>query len=153
MVSAQHNTSVKMIINGRKYDTATALLVFKETEYEDQFNKLELELYRNRFGKFFTVRRDQPDGDELQPISDKQALELMERYANDKIEDYFDIDEAGAPLQASEKLTEVQVAFRVPKFLLDRAKEASKAKGLSFNIWAIRAFESTLDSEKENVAQ
>lgn len=153
MVSAQNNTSVKMIINGRKYDTATALLVFKETEYEDQFNQLELELYRNRFGKFFTVRRDQPDGDELKPISDKQALELMERYANDKIEDYFDIDEAGATLQASERLTEVQVAFRMPKFLLDRAKEAAKAKGLSFNTWAVRVFESTLDSEKENVAQ
>lgn len=153
MASAQNNTSVKMIINGRKYDTATALLVFKETEYEDQFNKLELELYRNRFGKFFTVRRDLPDGDELEPISDKRALELMEKCANDKIEDFFDIDEAGAYLQSSERLTEVQVAFRAPKFLLDRAKEAAKTKGLSFNTWAVRAFESTLDSEKENVTQ
>ena len=152
MVSAQNNRSIKMIINGRKYDTATALLVFKEIDYEDQFIQLELELYRNRFGKFFTVRRDQPD-DELKPISDKYALELMERYANDKIEDYFDIDEAGSPLQTSERLTEVQVAFRVPKFLLDRAKEAAKAKGLSFNTWAVRVFESTLDLEKKNVAQ
>ncbi len=148
MGSPQQSTSVKMIINGRKYDTATALLVFKETEYEDEFNNLELELYRNRFGKFFTVRRDTPEGDELKPISDKQALDLMEKFANDKIEDYFDIDEAGVYLEASEKLTEVQVALRAPKFLLDRAKEASKAKGLSFNTWAIRAFESTLDSEK-----
>jgi len=148
MVMEQNNTAVKMIINGRKYDTATALLIFKGGAYEDRYNKLELELYRNRFGKFFTVMRDLPDGDELKPIDDKEALKLMEEYANDKIEDYFDIDEAGASLQASEKLTEVQVAFRMPKFLLDRAKMKAKAKGLSFNTWAIRAFESTFDLEK-----
>ena len=148
MVMEKKSIGVKMIINGRKYDTATALLVFEGIEYEDRYNKLELELYRNRFGKFFTVRRDRPDGDELEPINDKQALGLMEKHANDKIEDYFDIDEAGASLQASEKLTEVQVAFRMPKFLLDRAKMKAKAKGLSFNTWAIRAFESTFDLEK-----
>lgn len=136
---------MKMIIDGRKYDTETALLVFNEIEYEDQFNKLKLELYRNRFGKFFIVRRDQPD-DSLTPVSDKEAIRLMEQYSNSKIEDFFQVDEAGAISQSTEKLTEVQIAVRLPKFLLDKTKEEAKSKGLSFNTWAIRSFENTLDS-------
>ena len=136
---------MKMIIDGRKYDTETALLVFNEIEYEDQFNQLKLELYRNRFGKFFIVRRDQPD-DNLTPVSDKEAIRLMERYSNSKIEDFFQVDEAGAISQSTEKLTEVQIAVRLPKFLLDKAKDEAKSKRLSFNTWAIRSFENTLAS-------
>ena len=111
---------------------------------------LRLELYRNKFGKFFIIRKDQPE-DELYPVSNKEALRLMELYSNDKIEDFFYIAEAGATARSFDKIPEVQIALRLPKFLLDKSKELAKSRGLSFNTWAIRSLENTLFLEKLDV--
>jgi hypothetical protein len=151
---------VKMVINGKAYNTATASLIFY-TKGEDEpietghglYLPGAFELYRNRHGVFFIVKRDVHRNyhddygfeDELRPISDKEALGLMEKYCQDEIEHYFgEIPEAGD--------NEVRVALRLPYFLNEKAKKIAKEKNLSLNVWLNRIIKAAVDMEKSNEA-
>ena len=153
MMSDKSDRPVMLIKKGRKYDTKTALLVCKVAEYEDQFNLMEVELYRNRFGVFFTVRRDYPFldniGDLLEPISDKEAYDFMERYCQDQIEDYFGpIAEAGSCISNGLEMSETKMALRLPQFLIEECKKISKEKNLSLNTWLVRTIKNAVDSDE-----
>lgn len=146
---------IKMIINGRAYNTATATLVFNTKGEDDpldttygQYFPGAFELYRNRHGSFFTVRRDVHQNygddfdfeDEIKPISDKEALILMEKYCQYEIEHYFgEIPEAGDK--------EVRVALRLPIHINEMAKKIAKNKNLSLNVWFNRVIKTAVDKE------
>jgi len=147
---------VKMVINGKSYNSATAALVFYtkgESEPIETGSGLYLpdafELYRNRYGAFFIVKRDVHRQynddyyfeDEIRPISNKEARSLMEKYCQHDIEHYFgEIPEAG------EK--EVRVALRLPDFVNEDAKKIAKEKNLSLNIWLNRVIKAAVDMER-----
>jgi len=149
---------VKIVINGKAYNTATASLVFYtkgEEEPIDTGSGLYLpgafELYRNRHGAFFIVRRDVHRNynddygfeDEIRPILDKEALGLMEKYCQHEIEYYFgEMPEAGD--------SEIRVALRLPHFLNEKAKKIAKDKNLSLNVWLNRVIKAAIDMEKAN---
>ena len=152
---------VKMVINGKAYNTATATLVFYTKGEEDPIDTGSglylpgaFELYRNRHGAFFIVKRDMHRNDfhndnyffedEIRPISDKEALGYMEKFCQDEIEYFFpETPEAGDK--------EVRVALRMPIFLNSQAKKIARHKKMSLNIWLNRVIKAAIDMEKLDV--
>lgn len=151
---------VKMVINGKAYNTATATLVFY-TKGDDEpietgsglYLPGAFELYRNRHGAFFIVKRDMHRNnyhnddyffeDEIRPISNNEALGYMEKYCQNEIEYYFpEIPEAGDK--------EVRVALRMPIYLNEKAKKIAKHKNISLNTWLNRVIKTAIDMEKSD---
>ena len=151
---------VKMVIDGKAYNTATATLIFYTNGVDEPIDTITrglllpsaFELYRNRHGAFFKVLRDvhrhynddyDDFEDQIRPISDREALGLMEIYCQHEIENYFgEIPEAGE--------NDVRVALRLPRFLNEKAKKAAKNKNLSLNVWLNRVIKAAVDMEKSN---
>jgi hypothetical protein len=100
------------------------------------------ELWCTRYGHYFIVKRDVVDiytlpGDEegsdydiidiVEPISHKVAQDWLEKYANDKVEIYFSIPEAGSK--------EAFINFRTNSSISAAAKILAKHEGKSLNMW------------------
>ncbi|GEM_PF-3462771 len=158
-VDTDKTKPVKRIIGGKAYNTATAVLVFHTVGKNEPIDIAgwglyypgEEELYKNRHGAFFLLKRDvhvnyhDDHGfeDIIKPISDKEASAWMEEHCQELIDDYFgDIPEAGSK--------EVRVSLRIPSFLEDKAKKIAKEKKLSLNVWLNRVIKSAIDMEKKN---
>lgn len=125
---------MKRIINGKTYNTATATEVFT-TEHPTSSGWFGL--YQTRHGAFFKVLVNH-DGEEIldfEPISDQEAQEILERHGQGAlIEKYFGpMPEGGA--------AERRFTMRIPENLALRVESAAKAKGQSFNNYAMRALE------------
>ncbi|MFM0053774.1 hypothetical protein [Caballeronia grimmiae] len=126
---------MKRIINGKTYNTDTANKVFfGYLDAED--TSLQLSLYQTRHGEFFKAVTNVHEKETLEfgPITDAEAQALVERHANDLVEQYFgEMPEGGA---AERRLT-----IRIPGNLADRLESLAQAHGLSLNSYAMRCFE------------
>ena len=104
------NSPIKRVIDGKSYNSTTATLIHDEdlsTESDDPTWPHCLQLYRTRFGQFFMVERnelfmnlaiDEVDRrDSICPMSQDAALKWMEKYCNEKIEQFMEVPEAGDP--------------------------------------------------------
>ena len=70
------------IINGRKYDTATAKEIY---EYREEDGNYTIVLYRKRTGEFFLHHWTIWNGDEIEPITEEVAKDWLE----DKVDSAF----------------------------------------------------------------
>jgi HicB family len=125
--------NMKRIIDGQTYNTDTATEVFLESAEDPSMAWWAI--YQTRHGAFFKVLVDH-DGETttFTPLSDAEALELVQRRASHLVDRYFGpFPEAGA---AERRLT-----IRVPGNLADRVEAAASTKGLSLNAYAMRCFE------------
>jgi hypothetical protein len=121
----------KRIIDGKSYNTDTAILV---AEGDNEWSDAWWRLYQTRHGAFFLDGTDHHGGDAFRPLTDAEAQALLERRANHLVERYFGpMPEAGA---AERRLT-----IRLPGNLADRIEVTAKAKNLSLNSYAMRCFE------------
>ena len=134
---------VKRVIEGKAYNTATAELVYHTTgndpimyEFGDDYWPDEQELYRSRKGGFFILKRDMVFiGEEvgvyyedvITPCTPDDAQEWLEKYCNEKVEDFFDIEEAGSG--------ETTIALRTTDGLAKHARIMAKIKNQTLNTW------------------
>ena len=125
---------MKRIIDGKTYNTDTAMLVTKSGAqlWEQSFTWWAL--YQTRHGEFFRIMVDGGEEQEFRPLNDAEAQAFLEKHANHLVEQYFGpMPEGGA---AERRLT-----IRLPGNLADRLEVAATAKGLSLNSYAMRCFE------------
>ncbi|MGZ8928512.1 MAG: hypothetical protein ACXW04_12410 [Methylobacter sp.] len=145
---------VKKIINGKAYNTATSVLVCHTKGENEAINILgwglyypgEEELYRNRYGAFFILKRDMHKNyhddygfeNEIKPLTNEEAKKWMELNCQEFIEDYFgDIPEAGS--------AEVNISLRLPKVLSEKAKKVANSENISLNAWLNKLIKSAVD--------
>ena len=91
---------MKKIINGKRYDTSTAVLIGSARYSHGDLEYLTEELYRKKTGEFFLYRITRqnkwPGGEEIRPLSLKEAREWGEKYLDaDKYEWVFERIEEG----------------------------------------------------------
>lgn len=152
---------VKKIIEGKAYNTATSILVCHTKGEDEPINILgwglyypaEQELYRNRYGAFFILRRDMHKNyhegdygfdDEIIPLSNEAAMKWMEKNCQELIEDYFgETQEAGC--------TEVTVSLRVPKILSEKSKAIAKNENISLNAWLNKVIKNAVEQSNKSV--
>jgi hypothetical protein len=132
---------VKRIIDGKAYNTETAILVATSGE------PWEWSLYQTRQGAFFFDDRDEKGDSAFRPMTDAEAQAFLEKNANHLVEQYFGpMPEAGT---AERRLT-----IRIPGNLADRVEAAAEAKGLSLNGYAMRSLgQSAAADEKMRAAE
>jgi hypothetical protein len=122
----------KRIIDGKSYNTDTAILVAKGDN--GGWSDAWWCLYQTRHGAFFVDGTDHQGYDAFRPLTDVEAQAWLEKRANHLVEQYFGpMPEGGA---AERRLT-----IRLPGNLADRIEVAAKAKNLSLNTYAMRCFE------------
>lgn len=97
---------MKSVINGKRYDTETALLIGKESANcsRSDFSYWEAELYRTkRSGAYFlagyggpmtqfgqSVDGGRTSGSKIIPMSEDEAYQWVERYlSSEKLEEHF----------------------------------------------------------------
>ncbi|WP_044042566.1 toxin-antitoxin system HicB family antitoxin [Caballeronia insecticola] len=133
--------SMKRIINGKSYNTATANCVFEikpesHTSMDWRASQGWWGLYQTRDGEFFQIMVDH-DGEtllEFAPVTDGEALKLLEKHADHLVAQYFgEMPEGGA--------SERRLTIRIPGNLADRLETIAKAQGQSLNTYAMRCFE------------
>ena len=135
---------MKRIIDGRTYNTDTAARV---TVGEHPHSFAGWELYQNRHGAFFVIVTDH-DGETqtIKPLSDAEAQNWLEKYANHLVETYFGtFPEVGA---AERRLT-----IRIPENLASRMEIAAKGRQLSLNSYAMRCFEQCAQADGQQPVQ
>lgn len=81
---------MKRIINGKKYDTDTArqLAGWSNEIPMGDYNHMGQYLYQKKNGEFF-VEINATDGDDINPLSENEAMAWVERFANDAYEKLF----------------------------------------------------------------
>jgi hypothetical protein len=135
---------MKRIIKGQAYNTETSTTVFvlgHASGHTHWQSDGWFGLYQTRLGAFFKIMMDH-DGEtllEFEPISDIEAQELTEKYANHLVEKFFDVIEGGS---AERRLT-----VRLPINLARRVEEAALTKSISVNTYAMRALESAVTKD------
>ncbi|MCD5360512.1 MULTISPECIES: hypothetical protein [Chromobacterium] len=131
---------MKRIIDGRAYNTATAIEVFSEEECYG--SGAWWGLYQTRFGEFFKVKFDHGGEEVLEfgPIADTEAQELLEEHANHLVEQYFgEMPEGG--------MAERRLTIRLPGNLVERMEVSATCLGLSLNSYAMRCFEQCVSKD------
>lgn len=144
------HSPIKRVIEGKSYNTATATLVHEEElpsndVYGPEFDPC-LQLYRTRFGKFFLVNRNESywnhainEGDmrdTITPLDYGQAIKWMEKFCNNKIEEFMEVAEAGDP---STTLT-----LRMDKGLKFQLNAIAVKNNVSMNVWCVQALANTV---------
>ncbi len=97
-------------VDGKVYDTATATEICDISRgHSGDFNQVSAELYVTKKGAYFiagwggamtrfatpTSDGNGREGDDgLIPLSEKEALGYCEEFAPDKVEEYFEVEEA-----------------------------------------------------------
>ena len=142
-----HALMCKRIIDGKTYNTETAVLLAGHRQEDDE-SPIETGtfLYKTRFGAFFLYQYqdygpDEDNFDAIQPLTAAEAqawLEKNESYNTDLIERLFGkMPEAGSQ--------ESRFTLRMPDTLRDQLAERAKANGRSLNAWIIRCLETYMD--------
>ncbi len=97
-------------VDGKVYDTATATEICDISRgHGGDFEHVNAELYVTKKGAFFIAgwggastrfAKPTPDGNgrvgsnAIIPLSEREALEYCEEFAPDKVEDFFEVEEA-----------------------------------------------------------
>ena len=84
---------MKKIIEGKAYNTETAEEIgnhYNHKSYSD-FDLIDMTLYRTKKGAFFMVQNNgcRAGGDDFYVVSEEDAREWVEEYANEKYEEIF----------------------------------------------------------------
>jgi len=130
---------MKRIIDGTTYDTDTATEVVSGDNFE--WSDAWWAMYQTRHGAFFEVVCDH-DGEShtFKPLSDDEALKLLECHGNHLVEQYFGrFPEYGA---AEKRLT-----LRIPIGLSRRIAAAAAAQKLDVNKYIQRTLERGVASD------
>ena len=127
---------MRRIIDRTAYDTEIAEFIKQIWFAEDQAETVVL--YRTRHGAFFFYQRylDRAYNmnEEITPITDDNAQEWLEKYANELVEQYFgEMPEGGS---AERRLT-----LRMPNNLAKRLEEIAKIKATPLNRYINRCLE------------
>jgi hypothetical protein len=137
---------IKRVIDRKAYSTSTGEFIYHtygeapvSYDFGDSYYNDEQELWRSRAGAFFILRRDHikfnPVGaedpyyeiDEIEPITHDFAQDWLEKYANEKVDVYFSIAEAGAK--------EAFINLRTTSGMSKGAKILAKDQNKSVNAW------------------
>ncbi len=155
MTKFVQNRPLKRVIDGKAYNTETATLIHEEDlpDVDANFDTFGpdsehcVQLYRTRFGKFFLVERNEAFmnlateevdfRDSIYPLEQEDAMKWMEKYCNDKIERYLDVEEAG---DSSTTLT-----LRMEKITKVLLGGAAAKEGVSMNAWCVRALQEAVE--------
>jgi predicted DNA binding CopG/RHH family protein len=125
---------MKRIIEGVTYDTDTATEVFSAGGLTgDMMSVTHWHLFQTRHGAFFKVVCE-PDGDTFQPLTDREAQKILERHANDLVEQYF----GAMPEYGS---AEKRLTLRMPIGLYRRVENSAAAHSLDVNKYIQRCLE------------
>ncbi len=151
-------TPIKMVIKGKSYNSATSQLVhhsYGDSEpvfYNgDEYFEGETELYKNRYGIWFFVYRDchvsYGNGEEefinkISPCTPDEALVFLERFAQEKIEDHFNLPEIGS--------TEVRVSLRMTSSINVKLKKIAESKNMSLNRWLMIVILNAIEEENNS---
>lgn len=149
---------VKMVIKGKSYNSATSQLVHhsygdSEPFYlnGDEYYSGEAELYKNRYGIWFFLYRDchvsYGNGEEefinkISPCTPDEALVFLERYAQEKIDDHFNVLEIGS--------TEVRVSLRMTSSINVQLKRIAESKKMSLNRWLMIVIINAIKEENKS---
>jgi len=134
--------SVKRVIGGKAFNTATAELIHRtrgntEVIYDlgGEYYDDEQELYRTRHGAYFILQRDKlvhvggdighDFEDQITPCSHDEAKKWLETYCNEMVDDFFNIPEAGS--------SETFISLRTTETLAKDARILAKIKNSSLN--------------------
>ena len=133
---------IKRIINGKTYNTETAV-VAAEHPNDPHFGSLAgAVLYQTRHGAFFLLVLGH-DGEEqsFRPLTDGEAQALLEKWqATEALEQYFGpFPEGGA--------AETRLTIRIPGNLAARVVAAAKVNQMSVNTYAMRSLERSVAAE------
>jgi hypothetical protein len=124
----------KRIINGKSYNTDTAVLVHEVSAREDMIYD---GLYQTKHGAYFRYWYDEErEAGGIMPLSDDEAQRWLERHKAPAylIERYFgDLPEGGA--------AEVRITVRLPGNLYSRVAISAAAANLSLNSYLMRLLE------------
>jgi hypothetical protein len=128
---------MRRIKNGTAYDTETAELI-KQVGFNDARADEGEALYRTRNGAFFVWEQYvTPSYDVSQdnfPLTDEQAQEWMEKYANDLVEKYFgEMPEGGS--------AERRMTLRLPNNLATRLQAIAEEKKMPLSRYIRRCLE------------
>jgi hypothetical protein len=133
----------KKVIGGKAYNTATAEFILHTPGLEEvtyvfggEYYPDEQELYRTKHGAYFILIRDSiviggEDGyfeeDKIIPISHEDAQKWLEKYGNEIVDKYFDIEEGGSNMTF--------ISLRIMSNYAKGCKILAKLKGQSLNVW------------------
>ncbi len=129
---------MKQIIKGKKYDTDTARLLAERT-YSNRrdFGYVHEELYIKRTGEYFIygeggvaskyrkwIDSNSWTGTEkLTPITEQEAREWVEHYANDQYEDIFGTVEEDGTMRIC--------TYSLPAYLHEKLKKEGVRRGIA----------------------
>jgi predicted HicB family RNase H-like nuclease len=131
--------TVRRIINGTAYDTATAEKIVTVNGHPEIAPEECATLYRTRNGAFFLwgsfVTPAYNVATELVPLSDDKAQKWLEDNANELVEKYFGaMPEGGA--------AERRITLRMPNNLAERIEGIAGEKKISMNRYILQCLES-----------
>jgi hypothetical protein len=126
---------IKRIINGKTYNTETAMVVF-ETWHPHEASNAGKVLYQTRHGAFFLLEIGHEGEEEgFKLLTDAEAQSFLEKWgATESLEQCFGpFPEGGA--------AETRWTIRIPGNLAARVEATAKRKDMSVNAYAMRCFE------------
>src|SRR2546426_1002909 len=127
---------MKKILDGKTYNTNTALKVHEVWSNDGGGGTSGSVLYQTKHGAFFLFVQPPQDPAEsyLRPVSDDEALDWCQNHAPHLVDQYFgEFPEGGA--------AERRWTIRIPENLARRVEAAAQKKGIPINRYVMRCLE------------